>query len=41
MNRKIQLLSILFLGISPFAFSQIKDEKLILNKKRDPEVKKI
>ncbi len=41
MNRKIQLLSILFLGISPFAFSQIKEEKLILNKKREPEVKKI
>lgn len=41
MNRRIQLLSILFLGISPFAFSQIKEEKLILNKKREPEVKKI
>jgi len=41
MNRKIQLLSILFLGISSVAFSQIKEEKLILNKKREPEVKKI
>lgn len=41
MNRKIQLLSILFLGFSQFAFSQIKEEKLILNKKREPEVKKI
>ncbi|KPE52626.1 TonB-dependent receptor [Chryseobacterium indologenes] len=41
MNRKIQLLSILFLGVSQFAFSQIKEEKLILNKKREPEVKKI
>ncbi|MDR2238282.1 MAG: TonB-dependent receptor [Chryseobacterium sp.] len=41
MNRKIQLLSIIFLGVSQFAFSQIKEEKLILNKKREPEVKKI
>ncbi|MDP9961686.1 TonB-dependent receptor [Chryseobacterium lathyri] len=41
MNRKIQLLSILFLGFSQFAFSQIKEEKLILNKKREPEVRKI
>ena len=41
MNKKIQLLSILFLGVSQFAFSQIKEEKLVLNKKREPEVKKI
>lgn len=41
MNRKIQILSILFLGVSSVAFSQIKEEKLILNKKREPEVKKI
>ncbi|MDT3409631.1 UNVERIFIED_CONTAM: hypothetical protein QE387_003948, partial [Pseudacidovorax intermedius] len=41
MNRKIQFLSIIFLGISSVAFSQIKEEKLILNKKREPEVKKI
>ncbi|CAA7387181.1 TonB-dependent receptor [Chryseobacterium fistulae] len=41
MNKKIQILSILFLGISQFAFSQIKEEKLILNKKREPEIKKI
>ncbi|WP_312991826.1 TonB-dependent receptor [Chryseobacterium flavum] len=41
MNRKIQLLSILFLGVSSVAFSQIKEEKLVLNKKREPEVKKI
>ncbi|NIF04757.1 TonB-dependent receptor [Chryseobacterium sp. Tr-659] len=41
MNRKIQLLSILFLGFSSVAFSQIKEEKLVLNKKREPEVKKI
>jgi hypothetical protein len=41
MNRRIQLLSIIFLGISSAVFSQIKEEKLILNKKREPEVKKI
>jgi len=41
MNRKIQILSIIFLGISPIAFSQIKEEKLILDRKREPEVKKI
>ncbi|MBD8081297.1 TonB-dependent receptor [Chryseobacterium caseinilyticum] len=41
MNKQIQILSILFLGISSVAFSQIKEEKLILNKKREPEVKKI
>lgn len=41
MNKKIQILSILFLGISQFAFSQIKEEKLVLTKKREPEVKKI
>lgn len=41
MNKRIQLLSIIFLGISSVAFSQIKEEKLILNKKREPEVKKI
>ncbi len=41
MNRKIQLLSILFLGISSVAFSQIKEENWFLTKKREPEVKKI
>lgn len=41
MNKRIQLLSIIFLGVSSVAFSQIKEEKLILNKKREPEVKKI
>ncbi|MDH6254221.1 hypothetical protein M2347_003948 [Chryseobacterium sp. H1D6B] len=41
MNKRIQILSILFLGVSQIAFSQIKEEKLILNKKREPEVKKI
>ena len=41
MNKRIQILSLLFLGFSQIAFSQIKDEKLILDRKREPEVKKI
>ncbi|MCQ4034995.1 TonB-dependent receptor [Kaistella montana] len=41
MKKKVQILSILFLGISQVAFSQIKEEKLILDRKREPEVKKI
>ncbi|MGA9211805.1 TonB-dependent receptor [Kaistella sp.] len=41
MNKRIQILSLLFLGISQFAFSQIKEEKLVLDRKREPEVKKI
>lgn len=39
MNKKIQL--IILMGIAPFAFSQIKEERLVLSKKREPEVKKI
>ena len=41
MNSTIKILPFLFLGISQVAFSQIKEEKLILDKKREPEVKKI
>ncbi|MDP2453142.1 MULTISPECIES: TonB-dependent receptor [unclassified Kaistella] len=41
MNKRIQILSLLFLGFSQVAFSQIQDEKLFLNRKREPEVKKI
>ncbi|MBW8361243.1 MAG: TonB-dependent receptor [Kaistella sp.] len=41
MNKRIQILSILFIGISQVAFSQIKEEKLVLDRKREPEVKKI
>ncbi|WP_027377993.1 TonB-dependent receptor [Kaistella palustris] len=41
MNKRFQILSLLFLGFSQFAFSQIKEEKLILDRKREPEVKKI
>ncbi|MDR2205066.1 MAG: TonB-dependent receptor [Flavobacteriaceae bacterium] len=32
---------LIFLCVSPFALSQIKEERLILDKKREPEVKKI
>lgn len=39
MNRIIQL--IILLGISQLALAQIKEERLILNKKREPEVRKI
>lgn len=41
MKKRIQILSLLFLGFSQLAFSQIKEEKLILDRKREPEVKKI
>lgn len=41
MKKRVQVLSILFLGFSQVAFSQIKEEKLILDRKREPEVKKI
>lgn len=34
-------LAITLLGLSPMFFSQLKEEKLILNKKREPEVKRI
>ena len=41
MNRTIQILSLVFLGFSQFAFSQIKEEILYLDRKREPEVRKI
>ena len=41
MSKRYKILSLLFLGFSQFAFSQIKEEKLILDRKREPEVKKI
>ncbi|MDO5615100.1 MAG: TonB-dependent receptor [Cruoricaptor ignavus] len=41
MNKNIQILSFLLLGISQLAFSQIQEERLILDRKRVPEVKKI
>jgi len=41
MNKNHKIFSVLFLGISIFGYSQIKEEQLILNRKREPEVKKI
>ena len=41
MKKSIQLLSLIFVGVSQVAFSQIKDEKLILDRKREPEIRKI
>lgn len=41
MKIKFQILTLAFLGISQIAFSQIKEERLILDKKRAPEVKRI
>lgn len=41
MNRKIQILSLLFIGFSQVAYAQIQEEKLILDRQRTPEVKKI
>ena len=37
----IKAFSLLFLGISMLAQAQIKEEKLILDRKREPEIKKI
>ncbi len=41
MNNQIKIFSLLLMGVAQFAFSQIKEEKLILDRKREPEVKKI
>lgn len=41
MNKNIKILSLVLVGISQFSFSQIKEERLILDRKREPEVKKI
>ena len=41
MNKKLLIIAFAFLGISQVSFAQIKDERLILDKKREPEVKKI
>ena len=41
MEKRNRWILLAFLGISTFGFAQIKEEKLILNKKREPEVKKI
>ena len=41
MNKKLQILSFVLVGFSQFAFGQIKEERLILDRKREPEVKRI
>lgn len=41
MNKNLFIYTVIFLGISNFASSQIKEERLILDKKRVPEVKRI
>ncbi len=41
MNKRLIILSILFAGFSQFGFAQIKEEKLILDRKREPEIRKI
>ncbi len=41
MKKRITILSVLFVGFSQFAYSQIKEEKLILDRKREPEVRNI
>lgn len=38
---KFQIISLAFLGFSHLAFSQIKEEQLILDRKREPEVRRI
>jgi hypothetical protein len=38
---RIKTFSLLFLGISFFGQAQLKEEKLILNRKREPEIKRI
>ena len=41
MNKKLQIVSLILVGFSQFAFGQIKEERLILDRKREPEVKRI
>ena len=41
MNNKNIIISSILLLISQIGYSQIKEEKLILNRKREPETKKI
>lgn len=41
MNKRISIITLFFLGLSQFALAQIKEEKLILDRKREPEVKNI
>ena len=41
MNKNIKILTLVLVGISQFSLAQIKEERLILDRKREPEVKKI
>ena len=41
MNKNIKILSLVLVGIAQFSLAQIKEERLILDRKREPEVKKI
>lgn len=41
MNFRIPIFSLLLIGFSQGAFAQIKEEQLILDRKREPEIKKI
>ena len=40
-EQNIKILSLVLVGISQFSLAQIKEERLILDRKREPEVKKI
>jgi hypothetical protein len=40
MNKNIKI-SLVLVGISQFSLAQIKEERLIFDRKREPEVKKI
>lgn len=41
MNKNIKILPLVLVGIAQFSLAQIKEERLILDRKREPEVKKI
>src|SRR5690606_37183266 len=41
MNFRIPIFSLLMIGFSQSAFAQIKEEQLILDRQREPEIKKI
>ena len=41
MNKNIKIVTLVLVGISQFSLAQIKEERLILDRKREPEVKKI
>lgn len=41
MNKNIKIVTLVLVGISQFSLAQIKEERLILDRKLEPEVKKI